>query len=84
MNRLLLGKDIKDIVNHIVFGYITELDYEDGYYLERCLKDFEDNLESEKEEDWNLKVDELEGEIFDLESEVVRLERILEVNEIEY
>jgi len=84
MNRLLLGKDIKDIVNHIVFGYITELDYEDGYYLERCLKDFEDNLESEKEEDWNLEVDELEDEVSALEVEIERLEMLLEENEIEY
>lgn len=84
MNRLLLGKDLEDIINNIIFGYITELDYEDGYYLERCLKDFEDNLESEKEEDWNLEVDELEDEVSALEVEIERLEMLLEENEIEY
>ena len=84
MNRLLLGKDIKDIINNIVFGYITELDYEDGYYLERCLKDFEDCIVYGLELDSEGRIDELENEVSDLEAEIERLEMLLEENEIEY
>lgn len=84
MNRLLLGKDLEDIINNIIFGYITELDYEDGYYLERCLKDYEERIASNIKCEGEDRVDELENEISDLESEVERLEMLLEENEIEY
>ena len=84
MNRLLLGKDLEDIINHIIFGYITELDYEDGYYLERCLKDYEERIAANIKFEAEGRVDEFENEVSDLENEIGRLEGLLEENEIEY
>lgn len=84
MNRLLLGKGLEGIINNIIFGYITELDYEDGYYLERCLKDYEERITANIEFEEEGRVDKLENEVSDLESKIERLEGLLEDNEIEY